>query len=343
MRSLLGGKGANIAEMRRIGIPVPDGFTVTTEACVETMRRNPRWPEGLWDEIQSHLAALEERTGRSLGSAEHPLLVSVRSGAVVLDARDDGHDPQPGIGDAAVEGLARRAATTASPGTRTAASCRCSARSSSASRATSSRHALAREGRARRRSSTPTSRPTTCEALVEEFKRLSCASETAASFPDDPREQLRRAVDAVFRSWQNPRASVYRRANGIPDDLGTAVNVQADGLRQPRRGLGHRRLLHAQPVHRRKELYGEFLSTPRARTSSPASARRGRCGARGRCRRGLRGAAARPWSGSRRTTATCRTSSSRSSAASCTCCRRAPASARRRPRCASRATSSARA
>jgi pyruvate,orthophosphate dikinase len=94
MKPLLGGKGANVAEMRRIGVPVPDGFTVTTEACVETMRRNARWPAGLWDEILERLAALEDRTGRRLGDAERPLLVSVRSGAWSR-CRDDGHDPQP--------------------------------------------------------------------------------------------------------------------------------------------------------------------------------------------------------------------------------------------------------
>ena len=81
MRSLLGGKGANVAEMRRIGVPVPDGFTVTTEACVATMR-DGAWPEGLQDEIEDRLTALEERTGRKLGVGERPLLVSVRSGAV---------------------------------------------------------------------------------------------------------------------------------------------------------------------------------------------------------------------------------------------------------------------
>src|SRR2546423_44260 len=74
MRSLLGGKGANVAEMLRIGVPVPDGFTVTTEACVETMRRDSRWPDGLWEEVLERLDALEERTGRRLGDAERPLL-----------------------------------------------------------------------------------------------------------------------------------------------------------------------------------------------------------------------------------------------------------------------------
>ena len=82
MKPLLGGKGANVAEMKRIGVPVPDGFTVTTQACVEAMRRGGEWPEGLWQSIEEGLARLEERTGRVLGAAQRPLLVSVRSGAV---------------------------------------------------------------------------------------------------------------------------------------------------------------------------------------------------------------------------------------------------------------------
>ncbi|MGH7911048.1 MAG: PEP/pyruvate-binding domain-containing protein, partial [Candidatus Dormibacteraceae bacterium] len=83
MRSLLGGKGANVAEMKSLGIPVPDGFVVTTEACVETMNRQGRWPDSLWGQIEAALARLEERTGRTLGSAQRPLLVSVRSGAAI--------------------------------------------------------------------------------------------------------------------------------------------------------------------------------------------------------------------------------------------------------------------
>ncbi|MDQ6657486.1 MAG: pyruvate, phosphate dikinase, partial [Actinomycetota bacterium] len=82
MRSLLGGKGANVAEMMRIGIPVPDGFTVTTTACIAAMNNGGEWPAGLWDDIQASLSHLEQRTGRRLGAADKPLLVSVRSGAV---------------------------------------------------------------------------------------------------------------------------------------------------------------------------------------------------------------------------------------------------------------------
>src|SRR5690348_12944888 len=106
MKPLLGGKGAGVAEMMRIGVPVPDGFTVTTEACVAAMRAGGGWPDGLWAEIERHLDALEQRTGRTLGAAERPLLVSVRSGAVFSMPGMMDTILNLGISDAAAEGLA---------------------------------------------------------------------------------------------------------------------------------------------------------------------------------------------------------------------------------------------
>ena len=106
MRNLLGGKGANVAEMQRIGVPVPDGFTVTTEACVDAMRADGAWPEGLWEGVLERLAALEERTGRRLGDPEKPLLVSVRSGAVFSMPGMMDTILNLGLNDAAVAGLA---------------------------------------------------------------------------------------------------------------------------------------------------------------------------------------------------------------------------------------------
>jgi pyruvate,orthophosphate dikinase len=106
MRALLGGKGAGVAEMMRIGVPVPDGLTVTTSACVASMRNDGTWPEELWAEIQAHLDALERRTGRTLGAAERPLLVSVRSGAVRSMPGMMDTILNLGISDAAADGLA---------------------------------------------------------------------------------------------------------------------------------------------------------------------------------------------------------------------------------------------
>ncbi|MEO9199388.1 MAG: PEP/pyruvate-binding domain-containing protein, partial [Antricoccus sp.] len=109
MKPLLGGKGANVAEMLKVGIPVPDGFTITTDASVENMHRDGNWPDHLWDQIQEGLKRLEERTGRKLGDTERPLLVSVRSGAVVSMPGMMDTILNLGISDKSVEALGAEA------------------------------------------------------------------------------------------------------------------------------------------------------------------------------------------------------------------------------------------
>ncbi len=222
MRSLLGGKGANVAEMLRLGVSVPDGFTVTTEACVATMR-DGAWPDGLWDEILRHLAALEERTSRRLGEGDRPLLVSVRSGAV---------HSMPGMMD-----------TVLNLGMSEAAAAALAAESGDERFAWDSYRRFVQmfgevvegvpgdvyEDALRRKKADRGVRADSdlaaddLRGLGAEFRRLT--REHGGELPEDPREQLRRAIDAVFRSWSTPRATVYRRAHGIADDLGTAVNV----------------------------------------------------------------------------------------------------------------------
>jgi pyruvate,orthophosphate dikinase len=133
MKALLGGKGAGVAEMKRIGVPVPDGFTVTTSACVDAMRNGGVWPERLWDEIRTHLDALERRTGRRLGAAERPLLVSVRSGAVLSMPGMMDTILNLGISDEAAEGLAAESDDPRSARPR-ATTCRPTRTSSSAGR-----------------------------------------------------------------------------------------------------------------------------------------------------------------------------------------------------------------
>ena len=227
MRDLLGGKGANVAEMTRIlgADRVPAGFTITTEACVAYMEADRSDPDGLGDQIDQALARLEEQAGRRLGDAGDPLLVSVRSGAresmpgmldTVLNL---------GLGDEAVEGLAR---TTGNerfawdsyrrfvqmfgnvcrgvPGEKIQAAIK------------------ARKQSAGVKSDTELS-VEDLKGLVDEFKEL-YREQTGEDFPQDPREQLTQAIRAVFDSWTGERAKEYRRINRIPDDWGTAVNVQ---------------------------------------------------------------------------------------------------------------------
>src|SRR5205814_1707554 len=144
MRDLLGGKGAGVAEMTRAGLPVPPGFTITTEACNAYYASGKRFPDGMWDQATEALHHVEEKAGKKLGDVKNPLLVSVRSGAKFS---------MPGMMDTVLK-------------------------------------------------------------------------ERGKPFPDEPQDQLRAAIEAVFSSWNNKRATDYRNFNKIPHDLGTAVNVQ---------------------------------------------------------------------------------------------------------------------
>jgi len=259
LKSLLGGKGAGVAEMTRIGVPVPDGFTVTTAACIAVTDAQGTWPEHLWDDIAAALRRLEARTGRTLGGTERPLLVSVRSGAVVS---------MPGMMDTILNlGL--------SPDTVEALG----AEFGDARFAWDSyRRFIAMYGEVvegvpayvyadaldalkRNRGVTQDTELTTDDLreLVTTLLRLS-REHIGADIPTDPAVQLRRAIDAVFQSWLNPRAEVYRRINGIPSDLGTAVNVMqmVYGNRGETSATGV--CFTRNPSTGAKELYGEFLT-----------------------------------------------------------------------------------
>ena len=206
-RELLGGKGAGLAEMTAIGIPVPAGFTVTTEACVEYMRNGRELPPGLEDEIAAHLERLERKTGKRFADPRDPLLVSVRSGAAVSMPGMMDTILNLGLNDEAVEGLAR-----ATDNARFAYD---------AYRRLIQMYGEVVEGISPELFESQADDP---RELVERFKDV-YREGTGSDFPQDAREQLGRAVRAVFDSWETPRAQVYRRAHDIPDDLGTAVSV----------------------------------------------------------------------------------------------------------------------
>ncbi|MDQ3670313.1 MAG: pyruvate, phosphate dikinase [Actinomycetota bacterium] len=221
---LLGGKGAGLAEMTALEIPVPAGFTVTTEACVEYMRAGKEFPPGLADEIAEHLARLEETTGKRFGNRDDPLLVSVRSGAAVSMPGMMDTILNLGLNDEAVQGLAR---TTENPRFAYDAYRRLVQMYGNvvdgveAQRFEEEIDALKEERRVTQ--DVELSADDLAE-LAERFKAI-YREGAQGEFPQDARDQLERAVRAVFDSWETPRAQVYRRAHGIPDDLGTAVNV----------------------------------------------------------------------------------------------------------------------
>ena len=227
MRELLGGKGANVAEMTRVLGPerVPTGFTITTEACVQYMRDDRTEPEGLAEEVADALRALEERAGKQLGDADDPLLVSVRSGAresmpgmmdTVLNL---------GLNDRSVEGLAAR---TDNPRFAWDAYRRFVQMFGNVCRGIPGER-LERAIAERKESAGAEEDVDLSEddlrALVDDFKAI-YSDETGEEFPQDPAEQLRQAIRAVFDSWLGKRAATYRRINHIPDDWGTACNVQ---------------------------------------------------------------------------------------------------------------------
>ncbi|NNU27490.1 pyruvate, phosphate dikinase [Isoptericola sediminis] len=258
MKPLLGGKGAGVAEMIRIGVPVPDGFTVTTEACVATMESGGTWPDGLWEEILAHLDALEQRTGRRLGAAERPLLVSVRSGAVMSMPGMMDTILNLGISDESVVGLAEE-----SGNPRFAWDCyRRFLQMYGEVVEGVPGHAFEDEISAlKARRGVELDNELTVEdlqELVDTFRTVALRH-TGQGLPTDPREQLRRSVQAVFSSWDTPRANVYRRAHDIPDDLGTAVNVMqmVFGNRGDTSATGV--CFTRNPATGTKELYGEFL------------------------------------------------------------------------------------
>ncbi|MGH3014416.1 MAG: PEP/pyruvate-binding domain-containing protein, partial [Gaiellaceae bacterium] len=223
-RDLLGGKGAGLAEMTAIGLPVPAGFTVTTAACREYLRGNGGLPQGLAEEIDEAVRRLEATTGKRFGDPSDPLLVSVRSGAAVSMPGMMDTILNLGLNDDAVEGLARATGNERfayDAYRRLVQMYGDVVDGVDAGRFEDELGAL--KGR-RGVSEDVELGADDLRELVGRFREI-YRDATGRDFPEDAREQLERAVQAVFESWNTQRAQVYRRANGIPDDLGTAVNV----------------------------------------------------------------------------------------------------------------------
>ncbi len=225
MADVLGGKGANLAEMARLGLPVPPGFIVSTNACREYYRVGGL-PPGLWDEILGRLQEVERDTGRSFGSSDNPLIVSVRSGSRYSMPGMMDTILNLGLNEEAVEGLTRLTGDARFALDSHRRFIQLFAKVVLHIDAEPFEEALAE---ARQRcgvaSDAEIDEPTLAWT-VQRFHRIVSERQNGA-FPSDPREQLRKAVQAVFDSWNNRRAIAYRRHHGIPDDLGTAVTVQA--------------------------------------------------------------------------------------------------------------------
>jgi len=225
MRDLLGGKGANVAEMTRLGLPVPKGFTITTETCIEYLRGDHAFPLGLTREVTAHLEALEQAAGKRLGDAENPLLVSVRSGAKFSMPGMMDTVLNLGLNDISVEGLAAR---TGNPRFAYDSYRRFIQMFGDVVAEVPKEHferALGQMKHRRRVEQDVDLSAADLTSLVEIFKDI-YREHRGEAFPQDPRAQLDAAIRAVFESWDNRRARDYRRLNRIDHDLGTAVNVQ---------------------------------------------------------------------------------------------------------------------
>ncbi len=268
LKDLLGGKGANLAEMTNLGLPVPPGFTITTEACKAYLGTGTE-PAGLADQITAHLTALEREMGRRLGDPDDPLLVSVRSGAKFSMPGMMETVLNVGLNDRSVEGLARQAGgSTGQPA------------SGGADRfawdsyrrliqmfgktvcdvpGEEFEHALDEAKRAKGTDLDLDLDADDLRGLVDAYKKI-FTKHTGREFPQEPREQLDLAVRAVFDSWNAERAVVYRRQERIPADLGTAVNVVAMvfGNLGPDSGTGV--AFTRDPASGAQGIYGDYLA-----------------------------------------------------------------------------------
>ncbi len=258
MKNLLGGKGANLAEMTKIGLPVPMGFTVSTDACNQYYEKGTVLWEELKEEVFKHLTSLEESTGKKFGDVENPLLVSVRSGSVFSMPGMMDTILNLGLNDASVIGMAK-------------------ATNNERFAYDSYRRFIQMFGdvvlevkkykfdtlleRRKHEKNVEQDIELTAEdlkQLVEDYKRV-IEKEAGIKFPQETKVQLLMAVEAVFKSWNNPRAKVYRKIHDIPEHLGTAVNIQSMVFGNMGETSGTGVAFTRNPSNGDKVLFGEFL------------------------------------------------------------------------------------
>ncbi|MZH40960.1 MAG: pyruvate, phosphate dikinase, partial [Nitrospinae bacterium] len=258
MRNLLGGKGANLAEMASLGIQVPPGFTISTEACVYYFQHKNKFPAKLWDQILSRLGDLEKSLGKKFGDPVNPLLVSVRSGARVSMPGMMDTVLNLGLNDATVRGLAKSTknewfaydsyrrfismfgnVVLGIPGERF-------------------EHILTKKKLKRKIEFDTEFTIQELKALIRQFKSL-VVRVTGEDFLEDPMQQLHKAVEAVFNSWNTERARTYRRLNGIPHEWGTAVTVQSMVFGNMGDTSATGVAFTRNPATGEKKFYGEYM------------------------------------------------------------------------------------
>ena len=258
MKALLGGKGANLAQMTVNGIPVPPGFTITTSACLQYLRSGPEFLEGIWHDVLSAVKSIENETGKIFGGNDNPLLVSVRSGAPISMPGMMDTILNLGLNSLTVETMAsisgdRRFAFDSYR--------RFIQMYSNVVMGIDSEVFESALKKVRQKENVNYDHEISAKALeelVSEFLEI-YRSRTYTDFPEDPWVQLKSATEAVFDSWNNQRAKTYRKIHSIPDDLGTAVNVVAMVFGNSSNTSGTGVCFTRNPATGSRDLYGEFL------------------------------------------------------------------------------------
>src|SRR6202165_1180103 len=260
MRDLLGGKGAGAAEMTKAGMPVPPGFTITTEACRAYYKAGGKFPKGLWEQVLPALKVLERKAGKKFGDPKDPRRVSVRSGAkfsmpgMMDTVLNLGLNEETAKGLAALTKDERFALDARRPFVQMFG------KTVKGIDGDKFEHALSEAKKRAGVKTDPELKPQQLRPLVARFL-ATYKDETGHEFPSDPVEQLREAIDAVFKSWNTDRAKTYRRMERIPDDLGTAVNVQMMVFGNMGRTSGTGVAFTRNPITGKKELSGDYLAS----------------------------------------------------------------------------------
>ncbi len=258
MKDLLGGKGAGLAEMTNAGLPVPPGFTITTEACNAYYSSGEKFPEGMWDQVLAALREVEAATGKKLGQPSNPLLVSVRSGAKFSMPGMMDTVLNLGLNDETLKGIARLTSNERFAYDAYRRFIQMFGKIVLGIDGELFEHALSE---AKRRAGAQLDTDLTAADLrkiAEEFKKI-VRSETGSDFPTDPLVQLEAAIKAVFRSWNGDRAIAYRRRERIPDDLGTAVNIVTMVFGNMGSDSGTGVAFTRNPATGEKALFGDYL------------------------------------------------------------------------------------
>ena len=328
MRDLLGGKGANLAEMTKIGLPVPPGFTITTATCMEYYANGKKLPASLLEDVHKSVGHVERQMDRRFGGSSRPLLVSVRSGAKFSMPGMMDTVLNLGLNETTIAGLIEE---TGNPRFVYDAYRRLIMMLSDVAFGLSKHHF---DNEIFKQYKAKVGAATDLDLTADHLKDISnlflayVREHAGREFPSDPYEQLSLAIEAVFASWNNDRAIVYRKTEKIPDDIGTAVNVQSMVYGNAGDDCGTGVAFTRDPSTGERAMFGEYLMNAQGedvvagvRTPVPISEL---AQAESRHLQGVHQHLATVW---KTTTRTCRTSSSPSSTIACSCSSAAAASA----------------